>query len=390
MVIYLAFYLNGLYTNYNDDNGLENFKNPENAFYFGCYYGILERLVTERVCKPKYKVYHTIMASAIRLAVVFTLNPAHYILQVAWACVTIYLDMSQEKYNNHLFTSYFNYKEQLIKFKDLVVNDIPEGLAILSKDLLNNLFTNKHFNDIVSNPRAHIRRQLDEFIIQDAISDFDPKSKDFILTQNNLTGGSPRARTSPFKNKTLLTFLQDKLASSENPCSIADFDQNRTFSCRLSHIKNPFASADSRQEQIFEARIFPITWEKQSSIAIILHDITLHHTILSLQLADLHKDAVLATVSHELRTPLNGMLGIIQIMQKKVEDKELLNYLSICEKSGELLIGLVNSILDLNQIRANTLKLYPETFNLSELMKDVVSLFKLQCDKKDLYLKLIP
>jgi len=67
-----------------------------------------------------------------------------------------------------------------------------------------------------------------------------------------------------------------------------------------------------------------------------------------------------ATVSHELRTSLNGILGVVQIMQKRIQGPELLHFLSICKKSSHLLIGLVNSILDLNQIRLKKLELRPE------------------------------
>ncbi|RZK18270.1 MAG: hypothetical protein EOO43_12655, partial [Flavobacterium sp.] len=92
-------------------------------------------------------------------------------------------------------------------------------------------------------------------------------------------------------------------------------------------------------------------------------------------------------VSHELRTPLNGILGMVQIMQQRVQDPELLHFLSICRNSSNLLIGLVNSILDVNQIRYKKLELHPERIDLMAFFKDIVGLFEFQCQQKGLYLR---
>jgi len=143
---------------------------------------------------------------------------------------------------------------------------------------------------------------------------------------------------------------------------------------------------NNSSEGLLEAGIFLTTWEGTTAIAIILHEIIpLQQNV---QIVDSHRDRVIATVSHELRTPLNGMLGMIQIIMKRVRDPELLHYLNICKSSGSLLMSLVNSILDLNQIRSNKLRLFPDRVSISELMKDILCLFELQCKQKRLFLEL--
>ena len=137
---------------------------------------------------------------------------------------------------------------------------------------------------------------------------------------------------------------------------------------------------------VFEAKVLHITWDEQPAIAIILYDVTQQQTILSLKLADAYKDTLLATISHELRTPLNGILGMLQIIQKCVKDAEILRYIDICKNSGQLLLSLVNSILDLNQIRAKKLKLYPEKLNVHSFLKEICALFEFQCTQKNLLL----
>jgi len=49
-------------------------------------------------------------------------------------------------------------------------------------------------------------------------------------------------------------------------------------------------------------------------------------------------------------------------------------------------VSLVNSILDVNQIRANKLKLMPEEIDLYQLLAEVKALFDFQCKKKWIYL----
>ena len=218
--------------------------------------------------------------------------------------------------------------------------------------------------------------------------DIKDQLKRFIVQK--LSENSPQLDQSSQKNlfaykETLLDFIKSKMFNGTD-------DEVGSISCNLILEKSMNDELDSRpscegeQDQIFEAKVFKIIWDKQPSIAIILHDITQQHTILSLQIADTQKDKVLATVSHELRTPLNGMLGMIQIMQKQIQDQELLKYLSICSSSGQLLLGLVNSILDLNQIRFNKIRLYPEQVSIADLLTEIFLLFKVQCDQKKIYL----
>jgi len=48
----------------------------------------------------------------------------------------------------------------------------------------------------------------------------------------------------------------------------------------------------------------------------------------------------------------------------------------------------VNSILDLNLIRSNKIRLSPQKVNLHELLKDIVHMFEFQCKQKEIYIRL--
>jgi len=140
--------------------------------------------------------------------------------------------------------------------------------------------------------------------------------------------------------------------------------------------------------EAFETQIFPLNWDGNEAVALILHNVTEQYQNLALKVADQNKDKMLAMISHELRTPLNGVLGVVNILKKEIRDPQQQRYLTVCHNSGELLLNLVNSILDLQQIRDKKFVLNFARDNLHELLRGIYDLFKFQFDQKGLYLRL--
>ncbi|MCS6905097.1 MAG: PAS domain S-box protein, partial [Bacteroidia bacterium] len=103
--------------------------------------------------------------------------------------------------------------------------------------------------------------------------------------------------------------------------------------------------------------------------------------------ANQFKSRFIATMSHELRTPLNGILGYSQLL---LEDPYLTsnykNKIKVIHNSGEHLLSLVNSVLDLSKIEAGMVEFTPAVFNLTTLLKDLFNLFWIRCEEKGLYL----
>ena len=88
--------------------------------------------------------------------------------------------------------------------------------------------------------------------------------------------------------------------------------------------------------------------------------------------ASLSKDHFLANMSHELRTPLNAIIGFSEILgdaeltpDDPVKQRE---YAAIIHQSGQHLISVVNSILDLSKIQAGAFELQPAPFALRPLI----------------------
>ena len=103
------------------------------------------------------------------------------------------------------------------------------------------------------------------------------------------------------------------------------------------------------------------------------------------QAADRAKSYFIATVSHELRTPLNAVIGFSELLQSGVVDREEQEeYLRSIHMAGNALLNLVNGVLDLSSLEAGQLNMLPVRTDMTELVKEAVSVFKLKAKEKNL------
>ena len=87
----------------------------------------------------------------------------------------------------------------------------------------------------------------------------------------------------------------------------------------------------------------------------------------------------LGMVSHELRTPLTTIKGSIVALADIVEplnNAEPLQLLQIIDNQSELMRGQINSLIDLTQIDAGTLRLSPQSVDVAGLVADSVREFR--------------
>lgn len=92
--------------------------------------------------------------------------------------------------------------------------------------------------------------------------------------------------------------------------------------------------------------------------------------------ANATKSIFLANMSHELRTPLNAIIGYSEMLIEEAEDLEPQEFVPDLEKiqrSGKLLLALINDLLDLSKIEAGKMNLYLETFNVNELIEGIIA-----------------
>ncbi len=92
---------------------------------------------------------------------------------------------------------------------------------------------------------------------------------------------------------------------------------------------------------------------------------------LNLQLYEANrlKSDFLANMSHELRTPLNSIIGFSEVLQgiESLNDKQR-RYAANIQKSGRLLLEMINDILDLAKVEAGKMEIKCSEFDLARLV----------------------
>jgi len=92
--------------------------------------------------------------------------------------------------------------------------------------------------------------------------------------------------------------------------------------------------------------------------------------------ANAAKSRFLATMSHELRTPLNAIIGYSQLLQETCQDRHaeaLIPDLAKIERSGAILLDLVNEVLDFSKAEAGKIELWPENIDVRTVIHDVLA-----------------
>lgn len=94
------------------------------------------------------------------------------------------------------------------------------------------------------------------------------------------------------------------------------------------------------------------------------------------------KDQFLANVSHELRTPLNAIIGFAEMLANvqlvPPDPEKRREYASIIQQSGQHLLAVVNSILDMSKIQSGTFDIRPESFAMAPLIDLCCDMVKLK------------
>jgi len=249
-------------------------------------------------------------------------------------------------------------KDQFSRFRTLFSCHLPNNILIINKDLTKKFFVTDHFlNTFGAETFEQIKTVLSNLRIN--LNTFE---QDSIRNTGVFSSFNP--------NVSLIDFMihckNDIMRYNQIICFKVegeDFQQNKTT---------------------YDAKMLHIKWDDEDNDAfvIILNDLTLQETILALKVADVDKDRILSTVSHELRTPVNGILGITQVIEQEYKDSQLVSYCQTVKTCSKILLNLVNSILDLTQIRNNCFKLNLTSFKLVDIFEEIKSVFQAQCENK--------
>jgi signal transduction histidine kinase len=109
---------------------------------------------------------------------------------------------------------------------------------------------------------------------------------------------------------------------------------------------------------------------------------------LEAEAATLAKGQFLATMSHEIRTPMNGVLGMASFLRETPLDAEQTDCVETIERSGEVLLSVINDILDYSKLEAGKVVLEPLRFEIEEFLRTTRSLVLPNAQAKNLSVEL--
>jgi PAS domain S-box-containing protein len=122
--------------------------------------------------------------------------------------------------------------------------------------------------------------------------------------------------------------------------------------------------------QIVEAAA-TVTWSgEENTLYAIFEDITQRR-----QVEQLKRDFV-AMISHDLRTPLTSIQMVLEWIDEDCRENmapDLVRSLTQSRNSSQLMLSLINSLLQVEQMEAGQLTLDVEEFQIAELVKEAIS-----------------
>jgi PAS domain S-box-containing protein len=96
------------------------------------------------------------------------------------------------------------------------------------------------------------------------------------------------------------------------------------------------------------------------------------------------KSEFLANMSHEIRTPMNAVIGFTDLLYRQIKNPTQLGYLNSIKVSGKNLLKIINDILDLAKIEAGKIEVETAPINISELIGELESTFRILSERKGL------
>ncbi len=98
------------------------------------------------------------------------------------------------------------------------------------------------------------------------------------------------------------------------------------------------------------------------------------------------KTRFLATVSHEIRTPLGGIIGILELIDDKLEEPDGKELLVHAQQNAQNLLMILNDLIDWSQADQNKLSIHPVVFDIKDLLLSTKRLMEPLLEQKRLKL----
>lgn len=105
--------------------------------------------------------------------------------------------------------------------------------------------------------------------------------------------------------------------------------------------------------------------------------------------ANIIKSCLINNLNHEIRTPVNGIIGYVHIINKMIEDDEILKKLDKINYSCIRLIDTLDAIYEYSSLESKQISFKNSEISLTEKIKSISQRFKEIASSKNLYLNIV-
>ncbi|CAA2142405.1 Non-motile and phage-resistance protein [Hyphomicrobium sp. ghe19] len=109
------------------------------------------------------------------------------------------------------------------------------------------------------------------------------------------------------------------------------------------------------------------------------------------ELAGKVKSEFIANMSHELRTPLNTVIGFSKLLtqhqQRRLPDKEIVEYATLIHDAAGHLLSVINDILDISKIQSGKYSLDAREVNVGEILAGCITSFRMMASEAQVDLR---
>jgi two-component system CheB/CheR fusion protein len=104
----------------------------------------------------------------------------------------------------------------------------------------------------------------------------------------------------------------------------------------------------------------------------------------------LEKSRILSAASHDLRQPLQTLILMRAALAKKVKDKESLKLIKQLNKTSEVMLGMLDSLLEANQLEAGIVGPEEVEFPINDLLEQLKIEFTYHAQARSLRWRVVP
>ena len=335
---------------------------PSFTYSVANYIGILEVVVVMSCKKTRVRILMHVLMVTLKIVLFRVRNATNtddIVRIVLYEVIFFFYYLYHSYLEKQKFRTINQSITRLKNYQSLVSEDLPLSVLILDGDLKNVIFQNAHFAHTFNHRTMNI----------DILKKFKTEEE-----------GSALIPQEPRSVYDCLEEIFEKInLGNRGHMSISAYIETNPRNG-----ESPTLTSQTVHKNRFQIIIRKISWNFKPSFAFIFNDLTDKEMVVALTLADQQKENVIATVSHELRTPINGIIGLLNMSLEKCNNPEQLEHLTHCKSVSKLLLYLVNSILDLSQVRQNKLKVVKNNFNLYEMLEEIKALYTFQFEQKGL------